>query len=99
MSCFGCSSQYESVKQFTDDGLYLHNTIRRKHNVPPLKFAKDLAYHAQQWAEYLVKTNQDTPDVEHLKKKNIGQNVTIKDSYQNYIDYSGILLFGFWNKT
>ena len=93
MNCFGCSSQYQSVKEFTADGLQLHNNIRRKHNVPPLKFAKDLAHHAQQWAEYLVKTNQDTPGVEHLKRKNIGQNVTIKDSYENYVDYSGTWMF------
>lgn len=91
MSCFGCTPQYPSVKQFTSEGLILHNTIRRKHNVPPLKFAKDLVQHAQEWAEYLVKTNQDTPEVQHLRRKNIGQNITVKDSYENYaVDYSGI---------
>ncbi|XP_063424167.1 Golgi-associated plant pathogenesis-related protein 1-like [Mytilus trossulus] len=89
MSCFGCSPQYPSVKQFTTEGLILHNNIRRKHNVPSLKFSKDLVQHAQEWAEYLVKTNQDTPEVQHLRRKNIGQNVTVKDSYDNYaVDYS-----------
>lgn len=91
MSCFGCSPQYPSVKQFTTEGLILHNNIRRKHNVPSLKFSKDLVQHAQEWAEYLVKTNQDTPEVQHLRRKNIGQNVTVKDSYDNYaVDYSGM---------
>lgn len=91
MSCFGCTSKYYSVKQFSADGLKMHNQIRRYHKVPPLRFSKELARHAQQWAEYLVKTNQDSPEVQHLKRKNIGQNVTIKESYNRCIDYSGIV--------
>jgi uncharacterized protein YkwD len=60
-----------------NDALDEHNRLRSFHNAAPLKYDHELAKHAQQWAENLVKTGRFEHSSCRIGNKMIGENIAM----------------------
>ncbi|CAF3325755.1 unnamed protein product [Rotaria socialis] len=62
-------------KEFIREALQVHNELRQKHNVEPLRLNNDLSNLAQEWANYLASTGS----LKHSKTKyhntHVGENL------------------------
>ncbi|XP_056011223.1 uncharacterized protein LOC125678534 [Ostrea edulis] len=82
------SKKPQSIKQFIDECVKVHNKYRKKHGASSLSHAKDLSAFAQNWAEQLVSTNAfKHSDCMH-KGERLGENIACKWSSSGG-DYSG----------
>lgn len=52
--------------EFLREGLQVHNELRRRHGVEPLRLNNDLSKLAQQWGKYKLQTTIDIPRECHL---------------------------------
>ncbi|XP_062571774.1 uncharacterized protein LOC134233787, partial [Saccostrea cucullata] len=78
----------QSIKEFIDECVKVHNKYRKKHGVSSLTHAKDLSAFAQKWAEHLAATNSfQHSDCMH-KGERLGENIACKWSSSGG-DYSG----------
>lgn len=57
--------------QFSRDLIQEHNSYRRKHDSPPLKWSQDAAAKAQEWADHLASTGR----LQHGNHEGMGQNL------------------------
>ena len=79
-------------KKFNEEALKQHNLYRARHQVPSLKYNKDIAATAQKWADHLAASNlfQHSSDADRkYKGESMGENIAMKWTSSGG-DYSGI---------
>lgn len=65
----------QDSKDFTREALQIHNDLRRKHGVEPLKLNNDLSKLAQQWANHLASTGSLVHSKTKYQNFHVGENL------------------------
>ncbi|XP_046861958.1 Golgi-associated plant pathogenesis-related protein 1-like, partial [Xenia sp. Carnegie-2017] len=68
-------NNFANLDYFANDCLSTHNELRAKHGAPQLKWSRELAKDARNWAEYLASTNKMEHDAKIYGKKHEGESI------------------------
>ncbi|KAI1285782.1 Golgi-associated plant pathogenesis-related protein 1 [Halotydeus destructor] len=80
--------------QFAREALESHNLLRSLHNSPPLQLSEQLCTEAQNWANFLAKSDSHL----YRNQDGVGENLLLRTASPSKLDQNGDQVSRFWYK-